>query len=57
MLAMDSVGHSHQLPGKSGNFAPRLFPRWVEWLTYLPGLICIAANIFFFLNIFRCATC
>ena len=30
------------------------FSRWVEWLTYLPGLICIAANIFFFLNIFRC---
>ena len=23
-------------------------------MTYLPGLICIAANIFFFLNIFRC---
>jgi len=26
---------------------------WVEWLTYLPGLLCIAGNIFFFLNIFR----
>jgi len=25
---------------------------WVEWITYLPGLLCIAGNIFFFLNIF-----
>lgn len=25
---------------------------WVEWITYLPGLLCIAGNVFFFLNIF-----
>ena len=25
---------------------------WLEWLTYLPGLLCIAGNVFFFVNIF-----
>ena len=30
----------------------KLFQGWVEWITYLPGLFCIAANLFFFLNIF-----
>ena len=25
---------------------------WVEWIAYLPGLLCIAGNMFFFVNIF-----
>ena len=56
MLGMASVGRSHQQPGKSGNKncnLEQVLQRWVEWLTYLPGLLCIAGNIFFFLNIFR----
>ena len=32
--------------------AIKSFQGWVEWITYLPGLFCIAANLFFFLNIF-----
>ena len=47
--------HSSEAPKSSKESKLKvgcLFQGWVEWITYLPGLFCIAANLFFFLNIF-----